>query len=353
MIELRSDTFTQPTSAMREAPLHAVLGDDGYGEDTTVLNLERLAAQKLGLEATCFMPSGIMANLTAQLAHCPRGSEILVSDESDIYNYEAGGASIVGGLVYHPVPTQWDGTLLLADLSAAIRDAEDAQCAPARLICLENTHNRAGGTVLSLDYLRAVRDFAQSQDLAIHMDGARLFNAAVALNVSPAEIVQYVDSVQFCLSKGLSAPIGSMLGGSAAWIKQARRLRKMLGGTMRQVGFVAATGIIALETMVERLSEDHANARRLALALAHMPGVQIDLRTVQTNIVIFRVTDPRFTWRSFLAAARREGVALGELGHGRIRAVTHYGISADMIDAAIAGIDKALKQGPDPVGDER
>ncbi|HZB96073.1 MAG TPA: low-specificity L-threonine aldolase, partial [Herpetosiphonaceae bacterium] len=347
VIELRSDTFTLPTPAMRAAMSHAVVGDDVYGEDPTVCRLERLAADRLGKEAACFMPSGTMANLASILVHCPRGTEVLAGDESDIYHYEAGGASVVGGSVYHPVPTQSDGRLLLADIRAAIRDIEDAQCAPAGLICLENTHNRCGGAVLPLDYLEAVAGFARTQGLPVHMDGARLFNAAIALKVSPALIARHADSVQFCLSKGLSAPIGSIVVGSVAFIKQVRRMRKMLGGGMRQVGLVAAAGIVALEQMVERLVEDHANAHRLALGLAGLTGIEVDPKSVQTNIVLFRVADERWTWRTFVEATRREGIALGELGYGRIRAVTHYGISAEDIDRAVAGIANVLAHGPD------
>jgi threonine aldolase len=347
MIELRSDTFTLPTPAMLEAVSLAALGDDVYNEDPTVQRLEALAAAMLGHEAACFMPSGTMANLASILVHCPRGSEILVGNESDIYHYEAGGASIVGGIVYHAVPTQADGRLLISDIADAIRDAEDAQCAPAGLICLENTHNRCGGKVLPLDYLADVAQFAKANDLPVHMDGARIFNAAVALNKPAATIGQYADSIQFCLSKGLAAPIGSMVVGNGRFINQVRRTRKMLGGGMRQVGLIAAAGIVALEQMVERLAEDHAHARRLALGLAGIAGIEVDPSSVETNIVMFRVADERFTWRTFIEAARHEGIALAELGYGRIRAVTHYGLSAEDIDQAVAGIARLLERGPD------
>lgn len=346
MIELRSDTFTLPTPAMLEAMTHAALGDDVYSEDPTVQRLEKLAADMLGHEAACFMPSGTMANLASILVHCPRGHEVLVGNEADIYHYEAGGASIVGGIVYHAVPTQPDGTLRISDIAEAIRDAEDDQCAPAGLICLENTHNRCGGKVLPLDYLAEVAQFAKAHGLPVHMDGARIFNAAVALDTRPAMIAQYADSIQFCLSKGLAAPIGSMVVGSAPFIRQARRTRKMLGGGMRQVGLIAAAGIVALEQMVDRLAEDHAHASRLALGLAGIPGIQVDPSSVQTNIVMFRVTDERFTWRTFVEAARHEGIALAELGYGRIRAVTHYGIGAEDVDRAVAAIKGILERGP-------
>lgn len=348
MIELRSDTFTLPTPAMREAMLHAPLGDDVYGEDPTVRQLERRAAEMLGKEAACFMPSGTMANLTAILAHCRRGTEVLVGDETDIYHYEAGGASVVGGIVYHPVQTQPDGRLLVPDLARAMRDSDDPQCAAAALICLENTHNRCGGRPLPLDYLSQVAVFAASHGLPVHMDGARLFNAAVAQEVAPAAIARYATSVQFCLSKGLAAPVGSMVAGDGAFIRETRRLRKMLGGGMRQVGVIAAAGLVALEHMVERLADDHRTARQLAYGLASIPGIEVDLATVQTNIVMFRVVDERFTWRAFLEAMADQGVALAELGYGRIRAVTHYGITSDDIDIALERVAQVLRHAPAP-----
>nr|WP_281256690.1 low-specificity L-threonine aldolase [Melittangium boletus] len=341
-----SDTVTLPTPAMLAAITNASLGDDVYNEDPTVSRLEALAAAMLGKEAAALMPSGTMANLVAMMSHCPRGAEVLVGDETDIYNYEAGGASVLGGLVLHPVKTQPDGRLALADLAQAIRDPNDEQCAPAGLICLENTHNRCGGVVLPLSYLAEVRRFATERGLPVHMDGARVFNAACALDVPVSRVTQYADSVQFCLSKGLSAPIGSMLVGSQAFIKSAKRLRKMLGGGMRQAGIIAAAGVVALEQMVGRLAEDHVHARRLAAGLQEMPGIQLDLSTVQTNIVIFRVTDERFSWQSFLSALKQRGVRMGELGYGRVRAVTHYGISESDVDATLSAVADVLRTGP-------
>lgn len=348
MIELRSDTFTLPTPTMREAIAQAVLGDDVYGEDPTVARLEELAASKLGKQASCLMPSGTMANLAALLAHCPRGSKVLVGNESDIFLYEAGGASVCGGLMYEPLATRSDGCLALADIEQALAmDFQDPQFAPPALLCLENTHNRCGGTVLPLAYLDELAHFARTWHLPIHMDGARLFHAAIALGVKPEAITRHVDSVQFCLSKGLSAPIGSIVAGDAAFIAQVRRIRKMLGGGMRQAGVIAAAGIIALEQMIERLAQDHMHARLLAEGLAQLPGIQIDLPTVQTNIALFRVVEQRFTWQTFLAAAQARGLALSELGYGRIRAVVHYGITRSEIDEALTIISAILRHGPD------
>jgi len=348
MIELRSDTFTLPSSAMRDAIATASLGDDVYGEDPTVRALEERAAARLGKAAACLMPSGTMANLASVMAHCPRGSKLLVGDESDIFLYESNGAAICGGIVYEPIPTQADGRLLLSDLAAACSgDPADPAFARPALICLENTHNRSGGRVLPLDYLQQVALFAQARALPIHLDGARIFNAAIALDLSPAVIASYADSVQFCLSKGLAAPVGSIVAGTAAFIEKVRGVRKMLGGDMHQGGFVAAAGIVALDQMVDRLREDHANARRFAEGLAQLPAIQIDLDSVETNIVIFRVIDDRFTPQTFVAAARRCGLQVGEFGHGRIRAVTYFGITAQDVYAALALIENLMIQGPD------
>lgn len=351
MIEMRSDTFTLPTTAMYEAIARAELGDDVYAEDPTVQRLEKLGASMLGKEAACLVPSGTMANLTALMAWCPRGSKVLVGNETDIYIYEAAGASVCGGVMYEPIPTQPDGRLLLHDLEQAFpSDPSDPQFALPSLICLENPHNRCGGAVLPLSYLAEVYEFAKARRVPVHMDGARLFNAAVALGVSAAEIAAFADSIQICLSKGLSAPIGSLVIGTAEFIASVHRIRKMLGGGMRQAGIVAAAGIVALEQMVERLGQDHVHARRLAEGLARLPGVEVTMPAIATNMVFFRVTNPLFTWQSFIAAVAQEGLALGELGHGRIRAVTHSGISTEQVDEALSIIERVLGAGPGKAG---
>lgn len=342
MIDYLSDTVTHPTQAMRDAMYEASIGDDVYGEDPTANRLETHAAQLLGKQAACFLPSGTMANLTSILAHCARGYEVLLGDESDIYNYEAGGPSVVGGLVLHPVQTQADGRLAIDDLRAAVRDPSDYQCSRAGLICLENPHCRSGGRVLPLDYLKEVRDLADAYKLPIHMDGARIFNAAIALGVPAAEIVAYADSLQFCLSKNLAAPIGSIVVGERAFVDEVRRLRKMLGGGMRQVGVIAAAGQVALETMIDRLAEDHRRARLLAENIAELPDIQLDLDEVQTNMVFFRITGSRYSWQSFLDALAERGVRMAELGHDRIRAVIHYQLSDDDIMATIDIFRKVL-----------
>ncbi|MFE2422760.1 GntG family PLP-dependent aldolase [Streptomyces hokutonensis] len=335
VVELRSDTFTLPTARMLEEMTKAPLGDDVYGEDPTARELEELAAELLGMEDACFMPSGTMGNLAALLAHCPRGTKALAGAESDIYVYEAGGASYCGGVIVEPVVNRADGTMTLADIEAAFpEDPEDPQFALPALLCVENPQNRCGGRVLSLEYLAEVRALAQARGVAVHLDGARLFNAALVLGVPVHVIAGYADSVQFCLSKGLSAPVGSMVAGSSEFVRSVRRIRKMLGGGMRQAGVLAAAGLVALREMTLRLGDDHATARRLAEGLAALPGVVVE--PVETNMVFFRVDAPGLTQARFIEQAWEQGVRLAELGRGRIRAVTHAGVDDADADHALA-----------------
>ncbi|MGG4441341.1 low-specificity L-threonine aldolase [Brevibacillus fortis] len=344
LIELRSDTFTLPTRQMMDAIQEAVLGDDVYGEDPTVRQLEQEAARKLGKEAAILMPSGTMANLASLMAHCPRGSKVIVGNETDIYIYEAGGAAVCGGIMYEPIPTQPDGRLDIADMEWVFPlEPEDPQFALPSLICLENPHNRMGGRVLPLAYLEEVRAFAKEKAVPVHMDGARLFNAAVALDVDAAEIARYADSVQICLSKGLSAPIGSLVVGTEDFIQKVYRLRKMLGGGMRQAGIIAAPGLVALQQMTDRLAVDHANALRLARGLAEIPGIVTRVEDVETNIVFFQIEHPAHTWQTFIEAAHAHGLHVAELGHGRIRAVTHSGIETADIDKALSIVRELLR----------
>jgi threonine aldolase len=346
VIELRSDTFTQPTPAMRAAMAAAAVGNDDYGEDPTVARLERMSADLLGMGAACLMPSGTMANLAAILSHAPRGSKVIVGRESDIYLYEAAGASVCGAVAYEPVANRPDGTLDPVELAMAFpEDPDDAQFAPAGLLCLENTQNRCGGVPLTETYQRQVAGTARERGVPVHLDGARIFNAALATGTSVARLAAPVDSVQFCLSKGLGAPIGSVLAGPTRFVATARRVRKMLGGGMRQAGVVAAAGILALTEMVDRLDEDHGNARRLADSIAHLPGLSLS-QPVSTNIVLFRVDDERFTTLSFVETAGRAGVRLLTFGHGRIRAVTHCDVRTADIDEAVARLERVLRAGP-------
>ncbi|MCM4083107.1 GntG family PLP-dependent aldolase [Paractinoplanes hotanensis] len=343
MIEMRSDTFTLPTAAMITAMASAELGDDVYGEDPTVRRLEEEAAALVGKESACLMPSGTMANLCALLAQAPRGTKAVVGNESDIYLYEAGGAAVCGGVVYAPVATRPNGELALADLDAEFPDEpEDPQFALPAVVCVENTHNRCGGRVLAKDYLDELRHFADARRVALHLDGARLFNAAVASGRSAADIAAVADTVQFCLSKGLGAPVGSILAGSHDVLVRARRLRKMLGGGMRQAGVLAAAGRLALTTMTDRLAEDHEHARRLAEGLADIPGVLIGLETVETNIVLFRIAPERMGWQRFVDEVGEQGLAVAGFGHDRVRAVTHHGIGAAEVDRAIGVVARVL-----------
>jgi threonine aldolase len=352
LVELRSDTFTLPSPRMLEAMTRAELGDDVYGEDPTANRLEALAASILGKEAACLMPSGTMANLASVLTHCPRGWKAIVGHESDIYLYEAGGASICGSVVYHPVANQPDGTLDLDDVLAAFPpDAADPQFAAPALLCLENPANHTGGHVLPLSYLDEVAELARQTGIAVHLDGARIFNAALATRVPAERIAACADSVQFCLSKGLGAPVGSMVVGDADFIARVRRVRKMLGGGMRQAGILAAAGIVALQDR-ERLREDHETARRLADGLALIPGITIRPEQTATNMVFFRLATPYLDTRELIAAAREYGVVLAELGSGRIRCVTHYGVEPADIDHALNVIriiieDHSLGSQPD------
>jgi len=341
LIDLRSDTVTLPTPRMREAMAAAEVGDDVFGEDPTVNRLEAMAAERMGKEAGLFVPSGTMGNLVALLTHCNRGDEVILGDQSHTFLYEAGGSAALGGIHPFPLPNNPDGTIDPEKIEAAIRP-ENVHFPRTRLICLENTHNRCGGAVLRPEYMARVAAIARRHGLAIHLDGARIFNAAVALGVEPAVLTRDADSVTFCVSKGLSAPVGSVLCGSADFIAEARRARKIVGGGMRQAGVIAAAGIVALEEMVDRLAEDHANARRLAEGLAEMPGITIELDSVETNIVIFELHREDLTPEELAARLREQGVLLLPIGGRQLRAVTHYGIERKDIETALAAFRRIL-----------
>lgn len=342
VIDLRSDTVTLPTADMRRAMFEADLGDDVYGEDPTVNRLEALAAKRVGKEAGLFVPSGTMANLTCLLAHCGRGDEAIMGDMAHTFLFEAGSSAAVGGIHPRTVPNQPDGTLDLGDIAAAIRDPANDHYPITRLICLENTQNRCSGAVLTPEYMGQVRALAGEHGLAIHLDGARIFNAAVALGVDPAVLTADADSVSFCLSKGLAAPVGSMVCGSADLVSSARRQRKLLGGGMRQVGVLAAAGIVALNTMIDRLAEDHANARRLASGLAHLPGIVLDPTNVQTNIVIFETAPDTLSPQDLAAGLSLRDIMLSPIGGRRLRAVTHHGVTQAAIDRTLAAAGEVL-----------
>ncbi|MFT0633351.1 low-specificity L-threonine aldolase [Pseudomonas sihuiensis] len=323
LIDLRSDTVTQPTVAMREAMMAAELGDDVYGEDPTVNRLETWLANELGFAAALFVPTGTMSNLLGLMAHCERGDEYIVGQQAHTYKYEGGGAAVLGSIQPQPIDGEADGSLDLAKVEAAIKQ-DDFHFARTRLLALENTMQ---GKVLPLDYLAAARELTRRRGLSLHLDGARLYNAAVKLGVPAREITQHFDSVSVCLSKGLGAPVGSVLCGSTALITKARRLRKMVGGGMRQAGVLAAAGLYALQHQVQRLAEDHANAARLGAALT---GLGYSVEPVQTNMVYVQLGERAGQIKAFMA---ERGIVVSAAP--RLRLVTHLDVSADQVGQVI------------------
>lgn len=357
-IDLRSDTVTHPTDAMRHAMAVARVGDDVFGDDPTVNELEARAAQLLGKEAGLFVASGTMGNLVALMAHLPRGHEAIAGETTHTVMDEAGGHAVVVGATIRALREQADGTMDPHEIEEAFRDPDDFHEPITGLIVLENTHAHSGGRPLPMTYVADVARIARDRNVPLHMDGARFFNATVALGLDPKELASHADTVTFCLSKGLSAPIGSVVVGDRAVIARARRARKLLGGGMRQVGILAAAGLVALsdgpDGTIIRLAEDHANARRLAEGLAELPGVRspggiaqpgadgpLDPGRAVTNFVLFRVERDR---SAFLAAMERRGVLLVPYAHGQIRAVTHLGVTADDIDRVVAATADALRE---------
>ncbi len=342
VVDLRSDTVTVPTPAMREAMARAEVGDDVYGEDPTVNRLQQLAAEMLGKEAGLFVASGTMGNLAAMLAHCGRGDEVILGDKAHTFLFEAGGISALGGVHSHQVPNQPDGTLALDDIQAAIR-TDDAHFPVTRLVALENTHNRCGGVVLSVAYCQAAGELARRNNLLMHLDGARLFNAAVALGAEARELAAPFDSVSICLSKALCAPVGSVVCGSGEFIRRVHRIRKQLGGGMRQAGVLAAAGILALETMVDRLAEDHARAKRLAEGLAKIPGLVVIGGAPHTNMV-FVGLDERAPLDGRQVAQRlaERGVKVGAVGPRQFRLVTHYWIDDGGVERTLQAFGEIL-----------
>jgi threonine aldolase len=347
-IDLRSDTVTHPTPQMRKAMYEAEVGDDVYGEDPTINRLQELAAGIMGKEDALFVPSGTMGNAIAVLTHAGRGQAVLVGDQSHIYHYEAGGPSTLGGSPMVVIPNESNGMLNMAVLADSITDESDPHSAASGLVCIENTHNRCGGKVLSIEQIESMTSLAHGYGVPVHMDGARVFNAATALRRPVKEVVESVDSVMFCLSKGLSAPVGSMLVGSHEFIRRALRTRKLLGGGMRQAGVLAAAGIIALEQMVDRLADDHEHCHMLANGLADFPQVDVDAEHVMSNILFFSLRSEDGHKLSaertaqFIARVKERGVLIDDSGHGNIRAVTHYGIEREDVEAALQAIKRVL-----------
>lgn len=343
-IDLRSDTVTLPTPAMRKAMYEAELGDDVYGEDPTVNKLEQMCAERFGMEAALLVVSGTMGNLVSLLAHCGRGDEIILGDKAHTFLYEAGGVSALGGIHTYTVPNLPDGMLDPDDVEGAIRAEGNPHFPRSRAICLENTHNRCGGRALSPSQMGRIREIAERHDLVVHLDGARIFNAAVALDIDVKEIAAQTDSLQACFSKGLAAPVGSIVCGSADFIAEAHRARKIVGGGMRQAGIIAAAAIVALEEMVDRLAVDHENARVLAEGLANTDGLYVDLDSVETNLVYFQLEDPGIETQVVVEGLAARGIKLNATGAHEFRAVTHYGIVREDIDRALVAATEVMRE---------
>ena len=343
-VDFRSDTVTKPTPEMREAMVAADVGDDVYREDPSINRLQDLAAAKMGKEEGLFVPSGTMGNLIAVLSHCGRGDEVIEGNLGHTFLFEGGGVAALGSVHPNPLPTQLDGTLLLEDIRAAIRPPGDPHFPSTRLIVVENTHNRCGGVPLTVEYMDSLGALARENGLNLHLDGARVFNAAVALGVPASRLTEMVDSVTFCLSKGLCAPVGSVLCGSRDFVGRARRIRKMLGGGMRQAGVLAAAGIVALEKMVDRLEEDHCRARVLAQGLAKIPGLRVERENPPTNMV-FAMLDDRITLTAPEVAARlaEQGVRVGAVGSRRFRLVTHHDVGDAAVERALGAFQSVMK----------
>ncbi len=339
-VDLRSDTVTHPSPEMWRAMAEAELGDDVFGDDPTLNRLEAMAAERLGKEAAVFVASGTMGNLVSILTHAQRGDEIIIGDKAHIFRSEAGGASALGGVAYNTLPNDARGMMDLDELEAAIKPP-DVHFTRTALIGIENTHNACGGSPLTAADTEAVAAIAQRYDIPLHIDGARIFNASVALETPVSALVEPADSVTFCLSKGLSCPIGSVICGSAEFIEGARKWRKMVGGSMRQVGVVAAAGIVALDTMVERLADDHANARRLAQGLAQVPGISIDPDALPTNLVFFNIAqgDPALITQEI----NKRGIKGGSPS-STWRFATHYGITSDDVDYTLDVMDTVMRE---------
>ena len=341
LIDLRSDTVTLPTPAMRDAMARAELGDDVYGEDPTVNRLERMGAEVVGMEAALFVPSGTMGNLAAMLTHCARGTKAFLGAQAHTYVYEAGGAAALGGIVMTPIRNTDDGELDLDQLREELERPPDAHFAQPGLVALENTHNLCAGAAVEVSHMAAVAELARAHRLPVHLDGARIFNAAIALETTARTIAATADSVSFCLSKGLACPVGSLLCGSREFIGRARRIRKLLGGGMRQAGVLAAAGIVALETMIDRLVEDHLHARALAEGLGLVAGLNVRPVKRRTNMVVFDIDGDPSSRVKFAAAMKERGVIANSRGPSSFRAVTHHGISRRDIDRVVAAAAEA------------
>jgi threonine aldolase len=341
-IDLRSDTVTKPTPPMRKAMAEAEVGDDVFGEDPTVNALQEKVAKLMGKETAIFVPSGTMANQLAIKSHTQPGDEVIIEATSHPYNFEGGAGAALSGVQFYCLKGL-RGILDASQIEEAIR-SEDHHFPVTRLICLENTHNRGGGSIYPIEKIAEIYRLAKSKGLLIHLDGARLWNASVATGIKPHEYAQWADSVSVCLSKGLGAPIGSIVAGSKTFIDRVHRFRKMFGGGMRQVGIIAAAGIYALDHHFERLKEDHQNAKHLALGLKELKGVSIDPDQVETNIIIFNIADTGMTAFQMTEAMKKKGVLIHPVSKTQIRLVTHLDVSSEDIEKALKAFEKVLSR---------
>lgn len=344
-VDLRSDTITKPTPPMRAAMAQAPVGDDVFGEDPTVNRLEAKVAELLGMEAALFAPSGTMTNEIAVGVHAPRGTSIILEADSHIRHYECGGPAALWGVSVDPVAGV-GGVITAQQVDEAIR-AGDIHYAKTALVCLENTHNRAGGTVFPIEVIEEISALCRARGLKLHLDGARLFNASVASGIGVSEYARPFDSVSVCLSKGLGAPVGSVLSGSAGFIAEARTLRKLLGGGMRQAGILAAAGLYALEHHIDRMAQDHENARLLAEGIAGLPGIHIEMKSVQTNIVRMEVDAAHGPASDAAARLKANGVLVGAFGKSQLRAVTHLDVDSQDIRRATEAFGAVFGKGND------
>jgi threonine aldolase len=341
VVDLRSDTITRPTPNMRRAMAEAEVGDDVFGEDPTINKLQEIAAERLNKEAALFVPSGTMGNLVSALTHCSRGEEAILGNQSHMFWFEAGGLAAVGGIHPRPLQNEPDGTIPLQDIEAAIRP-DDVHHPRTRLIAVENTHNRCNGSPLSPAYMSGIREIADRYDLKVHVDGARIFNSAVAQGIDVRELTAAADSVTFCLSKGLGAPVGSLICSSRDFIARARRSRKLLGGGMRQAGILAAAGIVALDEMVDRLADDHANARKLGEGLCSVDGLVARLELIKTNIVFVGIDREGLTAQILAQKLKAEGVLVGATGPRTLRVVFQYHVTSDDVDFVLRTFQKVM-----------
>tara|TARA_B110000014_G_C20106576_1_gene582016 strand:+ start:452 stop:1486 length:1035 start_codon:yes stop_codon:yes gene_type:complete len=344
MIDLRSDTVTMPSKEMKQFMFNAPLGDDVYGDDPSINALEEKASDVFGKESCLFVPSGTMANLVSVLTHCNRGDEIILGNKSHIFIYEAGGVSVFGGVHSHQLKNNEDGTINLEDMKNSIRNPKDSHHPKSKLICLENTHNICYGVPIEKNYFDDVKKIVEQNNLQLHIDGARIFNAAIALNTTVKELAKNADSITCCLSKGLSCPAGSLILGSKNFIDKARYIRKSLGGGMRQSGILASAGIYSLDNMIDRLEEDHNNAKLLALELSKIDEIKIDVKKVYTNIIFFNLHNTIIQDSDLISKLLNNNIKIDSKGNRKFRMVTHYGFEKEGISTVVNQLKSILKK---------